>query len=132
MYFLLTVRSILSRLDVTNPLFAALVPIILRRAGYGPTTQNPVSKVYNASLTYVKATILIYIMSYLGRISRNNWVRAKPRTAKNRKWRREIIVIAGGTGGLGMGLMKSLVRKGAKVALLDVKPSEQVLRKSRI
>lgn len=36
-------------------------------------------------------------------------------------WEREVVVITGGGGGLGRVLMESLVMRGVKVAVLDVK-----------
>jgi all-trans-retinol dehydrogenase (NAD+) len=57
-----------------------------------------------------------YISGYLDQQVLNNW------TTDEYDWKKEIILITGGAGGIGGQVVKLLAEKGTKVVVLDVIP----------
>lgn len=54
--------------------------------------------------------------NFLSNTSVNNW------STSNYDWNKEIVVITGGSDGLGKIVGKLLAEKGAKIAILDIQP----------
>jgi all-trans-retinol dehydrogenase (NAD+) len=59
--------------------------------------------------------------------ARNNWLLAS--NQKQWDWPNEVAVVTGGSGGIGELIVKGLVAKGVKVAVLDVQPLPEALAK---
>jgi hypothetical protein len=84
----------------------------------------------NASTDWVKSTlsvllglgILRKINKILSQASLNNYTR------DSYDWHREIVVVTGGSGGLGDVLVRKLAKQGIKVISLDVMPPKTPLR----
>ncbi|KAI4192667.1 MAG: hypothetical protein LQ346_004210 [Caloplaca aetnensis] len=64
----------------------------------------------------VYAGIVRWVNNFLSNTSVNNW------STSNYDWNKEIVVITGGSDGLGKIVGKLLAEKGAKIAILDIQP----------
>jgi phosphoglycerate dehydrogenase-like enzyme len=78
----------------------------------------------NATTTYLKpvqyiavARVLLWVNDYLSAKSRNNWT-----TDNTWDWRKELVVVTGGSGGIGAGVAQRLAAMGARVVVVDIIP----------
>ncbi|GAA6040142.1 hypothetical protein JCM8097_002051 [Rhodosporidiobolus ruineniae] len=55
---------------------------------------------------------------HLNRAARNNYTRSR----KSWKWDDEVVIVTGGSGGLGSDVVRRLAERGTKVAILDIAP----------
>ncbi|KAL8688373.1 MAG: hypothetical protein Q9218_005700 [Villophora microphyllina] len=60
--------------------------------------------------------ILRYLNNFLSTGALNNW------TSSKYEWNKEVVVITGGSDGIGKMIARLLAEKGAKIAILDVQP----------
>lgn len=65
------------------------------------------------------ASALLWLNTYLSRQSRNNWTIDH---MWNGDWTKEIVVVTGGSGGLGAGVAQRLAAMGARVVVVDIIP----------
>ncbi|CAG8218528.1 unnamed protein product [Penicillium salamii] len=72
--------------------------------------QRPVQLVTGAS-------ILLFLNDWLSGKSQNNWV-----TDDHWDWKKELVVVTGGSGGIGGGVAQRLAAMGARVVVLDIIP----------
>lgn len=63
------------------------------------------------------ASVILWLNDWLSTKSRNNWV-----TDDTWNWKKELVVVTGGSGGIGAGVAQSLADKGARVVVLDIIP----------
>jgi hypothetical protein len=62
-------------------------------------------------------SITLWLNDWLSVKSRNNWV-----IDDTWDWKKEVIVVTGGSGGIGAGVSQRLADMGAKVIVLDIIP----------
>ncbi|RAK77267.1 NAD(P)-binding protein [Aspergillus fijiensis CBS 313.89] len=75
------------------------------------------------------ASALLWLNTYLSRQSRNNWTIDH---MWNGDWTKEIVVVTGGSGGLGAGVAQRLAAMGARVVVVDIIPLTYVPENDRI
>lgn len=63
------------------------------------------------------ASILLWLNDWLSTKSRNNWV-----TDDTWDWKKELVVVTGGSGGIGAGIAQRLAALGSRVVVLDIIP----------
>jgi all-trans-retinol dehydrogenase (NAD+) len=73
---------------------------------------------YQKLVQYIAATsTLLWVNNYLSVKSRNNW------TIDNAwDWKKELVVVTGGSGGIGAGVAQRLAAMGARVVVVDIIP----------
>ena len=110
---------------ITGPLLYYILkkPESLRRIL--PASLKP----YVDSLTVLKWLKVLFglglarvVNNYLDRVVQNNW------TADSYDWGKEIVVVTGGSSGIGETIVHKLGRKGVKVIVLDIAPAKDPLR----
>lgn len=62
-------------------------------------------------------SMLLFLNDWLSGKSQNNWV-----TDNNWDWKKELVVVTGGSGGIGGGVAQHLAAMGARVIILDIIP----------
>ncbi len=62
-------------------------------------------------------SILLWLNDWLSTKSQNNWV-----IDDNWDWNKELVVVTGGSGGIGGGVAQRLAAMGARVIVLDIVP----------
>ena len=98
--------------SVFHPFIAWLIPLCLRALSYPadhPWVRN--------SMIYAAAVAVLALLQLLD--ERLAWGSRRPI-----EWDDEVVVITGGSGGLGRIMAEMFSIKGVSVALLDVRPSE--------
>jgi NAD(P)-dependent dehydrogenase (short-subunit alcohol dehydrogenase family) len=63
------------------------------------------------------ASVLVWLNDWLSTKSANNWI-----TDKSWDWKKEVVVVTGGSGGIGAGVAQRLAAMGARVVVLDIIP----------
>ena len=63
------------------------------------------------------ATVLLWLNDWLSTKSRNNWV-----SDDTWDWKKELVVVTGGSGGIGAGVAQRLAALGSRVVVLDIIP----------
>jgi hypothetical protein len=101
-------------LTVFNPVITLPLIFLARFNVQGITLANQ----YDSIFSYLKALALLGLMrtanSWLNNVAMNNW------TSDTYVWSREIVVVTGGSDGIGKLVVLLLAEKGIKVAVLDV------------
>lgn len=115
------------RYTIFNPIITGVLGLFL----YGncfPKALNEASK--DTGLIFFKwlwratcAGTMLWCSEFLSRWMRNNWTKAISWKPKD-----QIVVVTGGSGGIGASAAKMLVEKGAIVVVLDVIPPSLALR----
>ncbi|KAL2817924.1 short chain dehydrogenase/reductase family protein [Aspergillus cavernicola] len=101
-----------SRKTVFHPLFT-LTLLCLVEAG-----KLSAAVPYQKLVKYIAAaSVLLWLNDYLSAKSRNNWT-----VDDEWNWRKELVVVTGGSGGIGAGVAQRLAAMGAHVVVLDVIP----------
>jgi hypothetical protein len=73
---------------------------------------------YQRSVQLITGTsILLFLNDWLSGKSQNNWV-----TDDSWDWKKELVVVTGGSGGIGGGVAQRLAAMGARVVVLDIIP----------
>src|SRR5258706_10489268 len=112
-----------------EPLFVA--PLLWGLNQYPDISRAWLSKAMpNASTAWAKSTLCVLlgfgilrrINNVLSHASLNNYTR------DSYDWRREIVVVTGGSGGLGDVLVRKLAKHSIKVISLDIMPPKTPLR----
>ncbi|GMG05745.1 unnamed protein product [Aspergillus oryzae] len=62
-------------------------------------------------------SVLLWLNDWLSAKSRNNWV-----IDDSWDWKKELVVVTGGSGGIGGGVAQRLATMGARVVVLDIIP----------
>jgi hypothetical protein len=63
------------------------------------------------------ASVLLWLNDWLSTQSANNWV-----TDESWDWKKELVVVTGGSGGIGAGVAQRLAARGARVVVVDIIP----------
>lgn len=63
------------------------------------------------------ASVLLWLNDWLSTKSRNNWA-----TDDTWDWKKELVVVTGGSGGIGAGVAQRLAALGSRVVVLDIIP----------
>ncbi|KAJ5383222.1 short chain dehydrogenase/reductase family protein [Penicillium concentricum] len=72
-------------------------------------------------------SVFLWLNDWLSAKSRNNWT-----TDDTWNWRKEIVVVTGGSGGIGAGVAQRLAAMGARVVVVDIIPLTYTLDNDRI
>ncbi|KAL3484547.1 hypothetical protein BJX62DRAFT_248339 [Aspergillus germanicus] len=100
------------RRSILHPVFALAFLHLLRRGTF--SSFAPYEKVVQITAA---ASVLLWLNYWLNTKSANNWV-----TEKLWNWKKEAVVVTGGSGGLGAGVEQRLTAMGARVVVLDIIP----------
>ncbi|KAI9743695.1 MAG: hypothetical protein M1818_003011 [Claussenomyces sp. TS43310] len=123
-----SIGDVLSLIDQTllNPFLTAFLPVALHYFTDDKFILHPsdgllpyrveVSKVLYRSLLLVGVGLFLRTNRYLSSRALNNGVKA------SFNWDKEIIVVTGGSGGIGAEAVKRLATRGSKVVVIDVIP----------
>ncbi|KAL3444400.1 hypothetical protein BJX65DRAFT_310983 [Aspergillus insuetus] len=100
------------RRSILHPVFALAFLHLLRRGTF--SSFAPYEKVVQITAA---ASVLLWLNDWLSTKSANNWV-----TDKSWDWKKEVVVVTGGSGGIGAGVAQRLAAMGARVVVLDIIP----------
>lgn len=81
---------------------------------------------FNRFKVLVYLGVIRWLNDLLSTAALNNW------TSSKYEWNKEIVVITGGSGGIGKSIALLLAEKGATIAILDVQPLTFEPRKATI
>src|SRR3954452_25152681 len=98
-------------LSFFHPSFVLIFLPFFYSQGYGLTTPE----FFWASL-YTSVVCFFWLLGYLSLKSRNGW-----KTTKT-NWDNEVVVVTGGSGGIGGLLAETLAIRNVTVIILDIKP----------
>lgn len=77
---------------------------------------NSAATPYQKFVQYIAATsVLLWVNDYLSTKSRNNWT-----IDDAWDWEKELVVVTGGSGGIGAGVAQRLAAMGARVVVVDI------------
>ncbi|PYI28885.1 NAD(P)-binding protein [Aspergillus indologenus CBS 114.80] len=111
------------RNTILHPIFSIPVWCVAQKA-------KIVSPLYTQFAQYLAmASVFLWLNTYLSRQSRNNWTIDD---TWNDDWTKEIVVVTGGSGGLGAGVAQRLAALGARVVVVDIIPLTYVPENDRI
>lgn len=110
----LYIDPILSSLrKILHPLFTLPLLYIVQGEKFGSTATS-----YQKLVQYIAATsVLLWVNDYLSAKSRNNWT-----IDDTWDWKKELVVVTGGSGGIGAGVAQRLAEMGARVVVFDIIP----------
>ena len=125
-----TLGDLLAVLDKTvlSPFFSVVLPVYVQlctdsKAVFKPhhdgllySIQRPISPLLHKTLLLLAAGVALRVNRYLSARALNNGVNAEF------DWPNEIIVVTGGSGGIGGEAVKKLASRGSTVVVLDVIP----------
>jgi hypothetical protein len=100
-------------LSFFHPSFALIFLPFIFVQGYGLTTPE-----FFWSSLYTGIVCFFWLLGYLSLKSRNGW-----KTSKT-DWDNEVVVVTGGSGGIGGLLAETLAVRNVSVIVLDIKPPE--------
>lgn len=100
------------RKTILHPLFIAPASYLLRSQEL-----DALNKLEKPALFLAAASILLWVNDYLSAKSRNNWT-----TDDSWDWKNEIVVVTGGSGGIGGSVVQRLVANGIRVVVVDIIP----------
>lgn len=98
------------RNSIFHPLFTLSCLYLAGRSSSLASWEKPLRIVSAAS-------ILLWLNDWLSTRSRNNWV-----TDDTWDWKKELVVVTGGSGGIGAGVSQRLAALGSRVVVLDIIP----------
>ena len=120
-----TVLNVLGK-TALNPLF--VLPLIL--AGQLSKKGQHLSILHPLAFSRVKVLFYLglirWLNNYYSRGVLNNW------TDDSFDWKKEIVLITGGSGGIGGHVVKFLSEQGIKVVVLDIQPLSFEARESKL
>jgi all-trans-retinol dehydrogenase (NAD+) len=98
---------------ILHPLFTLTLLYFVQGGEFSSTATR-----YQKLVQYIAATsTLLWINNYLSAKSRNNWT-----TDNAWEWKKELVVVTGGSGGIGAGIAQRLAAMGARVVVVDIIP----------
>ncbi|KAK2812639.1 hypothetical protein FQN50_001285 [Emmonsiellopsis sp. PD_5] len=100
------------RKTILHPLFIVPASYLLRSQEL-----DAFKKLEKPALFLAAASILLWANDYLSAKSRNNWT-----TDNSWNWKNEIVVVTGGSGGIGGSVAQRLVANGVRVVVVDIIP----------
>ncbi|KAJ0421518.1 hypothetical protein BJY00DRAFT_312123 [Aspergillus carlsbadensis] len=100
------------RRSILHPLFTVTLLHLVRTHTFA--SLGPYEKVLQITAT---ATVLFWLNDWLSTKSANNWV-----ADDSWDWKKELVVVTGGSGGIGAGVAQRLADMGARVVVLDIIP----------
>lgn len=95
-----------------HPLFTLSCLLLVREGSFSSIA--PYGKLVQITAA---ASVLLWLNDWLSTKSRNNWV-----SDKSWDWKKELIVVTGGSGGIGAGVAQRLAAMGSHVIVLDIIP----------
>lgn len=119
---------------VFDPFVSGTIYYVLSRDS-APALQGLVSEQTKQSLLkYAKYVFILGVAArinrYLSRWAENRWKAGDDKG--NWKWPNEIVVVTGGSNGIGALVSKMLSNRGVKVAVLDVQPLSEELKDCKL
>src|SRR3954447_1723032 len=100
------------RKSILHPLFALPLLYLLHEG------RLSVVAPYEKLVQITAATgVLLWLNDWLSAKSRNNWT-----TDRTWDWKKELVVVTGGSGGIGAGVAQRLAAMGARVVVVDIIP----------
>ncbi|KAL2827501.1 short chain dehydrogenase/reductase family protein [Aspergillus pseudoustus] len=100
------------RKSILHPIFTlTLLHLVHRRS---LSSAVPYEKLIRLAAA---ASVLLWVNDWLSTKIRNNWV-----VDKTWDWNKELVVVTGGSGGIGAGVAQRLAAMGARVVVVDIIP----------
>ena len=100
------------RRTILHPLFTFPLLCLVQ------TGNLDIASPYRTSFQYLAAaSALLWLNDYLSAKSRNNWT-----TNDTLNWEKELVVVTGGSSGIGAGVAQRLAAMGARVVVVDFAP----------
>lgn len=100
------------RRTILHPLFTFTLTYLVQ------TGNLHIAAPYQTAIQYITvASALLWLNDYLSAISRDNWT-----TDDGWDWEKELVVVTGGSSGIGAGVAQRLAAKGARVVVVDFAP----------
>lgn len=100
------------RKTVLHPIFA--LPLLYLVSGGRLSVVSPFEKLVQINAA---TSVLLWLNNWLSAKSRNNWI-----TDSLWDWKKELVVVTGGSSGIGAGVAQRLAAMGARVAVVDIVP----------
>ncbi|KAL4881902.1 hypothetical protein BJY04DRAFT_227669 [Aspergillus karnatakaensis] len=100
------------RKSILHPLSTLIFLHLVRRGSISSIA--PYEKVIRLTAA---ASVLLWVSDWLSMKVRNNWV-----LDRSWNWNKELVVVTGGSGGIGAGVAQRLAAKGARVVVIDIIP----------
>ncbi|KAL2797425.1 hypothetical protein BJX66DRAFT_335046 [Aspergillus keveii] len=100
------------RRSIFHPVFTLAFLYLLRHGTFSSLAQYE-----KAMQITTAASVLVWLNDWLSTKSANNWI-----TDKSWDWKKEVVVVTGGSGGIGAGVAQRLAAMGARVVVLDIIP----------
>lgn len=100
------------RQTILHPIFTLTCLYFVHgiKSGAGAQYKKPAALIAGTS-------VLLWLNDWFSAKSRNNWV-----IDDSWNWKRELVVVTGGSGGIGAGIAQRLAALGARVVVLDIIP----------
>ncbi|KAH8697707.1 short chain dehydrogenase/reductase family protein [Talaromyces proteolyticus] len=102
------------RRTILHPLCTLILLCIVQGKKFGTGTASPYQKLVQF---IAAASTILWLNDYLSAKSRNNWT-----VDTTWNWKRELVVVTGGSGGIGAGVAQRLAAMGARVVVFDIIP----------
>ena len=112
---------------VLSPVFTGSLHFLYKKYGAELNRRYPILARYYTQATVLK--VLKYLIAagfvstvnrFLNQWAQNNWVLRSDKS--NWQWNQEVAVVTGGCSGFGLLVTKGLIKRGVRVAVLDVGP----------
>jgi 3-oxoacyl-ACP reductase-like protein len=99
-----------------NPVITLPILLAAKYTAKGQTLAESHGRAFTNLKTLLYIGLARYASSFLDNAVTNNW------TNDQYDWSKEIVVVTGGSDGIGAIVVKLLAERGIKVAVLDVQP----------
>lgn len=125
-----SIISLLGRTTRTSFITEQLIQILsqIRHSALGRVPEN-VRRSFESPIT-VKAIKLLVLLAVIRHANKllsqavlNNWQRDR-----SWDWKREVVVLSGGSSGIGLEIARTFARRGVRVVILDKQPPTSSLR----
>lgn len=109
----------LARRTILNPILTLPVSASYYYfySGYSSITHTSCHAYLVVTAAIIVLSLALWINDFLAHGSRNNWV-----SDHSWDWAREVVVVTGGSGGIGGSIAKRLAGNGVRVVVIDVIP----------
>lgn len=113
-----TIDTVIKLLNTTiaNPLLTLPLFLLSKYTTRGQEIALERPKSAKALLAFLAIGVLGKIRTFLDRGALNNW------TSDVYDWKKEIVVVTGGSDGIGARLVNMLAERGIKIVVLDIQP----------